>query len=77
MGYSFYMPIPIQAETKTPDVEQGLAEESQCVCTSYECSYTAPCCRNFVTTYVTVSVLLCGGLALALFLLFLHLLNVF
>jgi hypothetical protein len=62
------------------DIEKGLIEgeeESKCVCSLQECSYTAPWCRNFVTTYVTCSVVFCGGLTLAIFLLFLHLLNVF
>jgi hypothetical protein len=63
------------------DVEQGLLEEDMedtgCVCTWDEWSYSGPCCRHFGTGYVICTVTFCSGLTLALFLGFLHVLNVF
>ncbi len=64
------------------DVEQGLLEDeleddSGCICTWDECSYSGPWCRHFGTVYVISTVLCCSGTTIALFLAFLHVMNVF
>jgi hypothetical protein len=62
------------------DIEKGLLEDeeqTECICNWNECSYTAPWCRHFTTSYVVCSVVFCSGLAIAIFLAFLHVLNVF
>lgn len=64
------------------DVEEGLLEDeleevSGCICSWDECSYSGPWCRHFGTGYVICTVTFCGGLTLALFLGFLHVMNVF
>jgi hypothetical protein len=80
MSNSLYMNVPL-APIKE-DLEKGLIEEDSdeetgCVCTLEEWSYSGPYCRHFGTGYVIATVICCGGMTIALFLGFLHVLNVF
>jgi hypothetical protein len=75
-----YTTIPLTPIPEN-DIEQGLVKEEEvetrCICNWNECSYTAPWCRHMPSIYVGVTVAFCGGLMLALFLGFLHVMNVF
>jgi hypothetical protein len=63
------------------DIEKGLLEDDEedieCICNWNECLYRAPWCRHVASGYVICSVVFCGGLAIVIFIAFLHVLNVF
>lgn len=74
MSYTLYIPLTTIPEH---DIEKGVEEDTDCVCNWNECSYTAPCCRNFGAGYVICSVVTCSGIIIALFVAFLHAWGVF